>query len=65
MVCEDAKYVRLQTALMSCINTTFVASPCHPLSPLAANKKLQVGSTTDRQLLESRFDLLMLDIVPP
>jgi len=41
---------RTYTALISCIKTTFVASPCHPLSPLAANKKLQVGSTTDRQL---------------
>jgi hypothetical protein len=37
------------TALISCIRTTFVASPCQPLSPLAANKKLQVGSTTGGQ----------------
>ena len=32
--------------LISCINTTFELSPCHPRSPLAVIKNRHVGSTT-------------------
>lgn len=32
--------------LISCIKTTFVLSPAHPLSPLATVMNRQVGSTT-------------------
>ena len=66
--------------LISWIKTTFVVSPCHPLSPEAVTKKRQEGSTTAKGVSivscfqwdgensgegDPRYDSRMDEIVPP
>jgi hypothetical protein len=47
--------------LISCTKTVLVASPCHPLFPLALTRNLAPGSTTSRNQTRPKSQLLRLN----
>lgn len=71
-IIEFHKVMLYTMGLMSCTNTVLVASPCHPLFPLALMRNRPAGSTTKigqiRILQDPNFwiyDSRICDTIPP